>query len=234
MTEKTYKDQGSSLQSPDSNSEQDWLNILAGRTVHDADSAMREEAEALRTMILQKYQEELEADKTIRSESDQSKELDRLLERLKKENLLDESKRDVHKKWFRSFNFPAGAFIPVVAVLVLSVTLWIVIPSPDEPLLPQSSANFKEPPRLRSGMTTQSILVDSHHQSREIAWQLIEQLTELNIAYRFTPLEGDHKSDWQLEIYIPIEPEQNILTFLEHWRLEETEDGWIRVVPEIE
>lgn len=235
MTEKTNENQGSSNspQSPDSKSEQDWQDILAGRTVHDTDPVVRKEAVALRAMILQKYQEESEADKAIRSESDQSKELDRLLKRLEKENLLDESKPDAQIKWFRPFNFPAGAFISVTAVLVIGLTLWIVMPSQDEPLLPQTSAYFKEPPRLRSGMATQSIPVDSHHQSREAARQLIEELTELNIAYRFTPLESDDKSDWQLEIYIPFEPEQNILTFLQHWRLKETEEGWIRVVPEI-
>ncbi|ALQ51798.1 hypothetical protein [Nitrosomonas ureae] len=235
MTEKTNADQGSSdsPQSPDSKLEQDWQDILAERTVHDADPVVRAEAEALREAILQKYQEELKTDKTIHSESDQSKELDRLLKRLKKENLLDESKPYAQTKWFRSFNFPAGAFISAAAVLVISLTLWIVIPSPDEPLLPQTSTNFKELPRFRSEMVTQPIPVDSHRQSRETARQLIEQLKALNVAYRFTPLEADDKSDWKLEIYIPFEPEQNILTFLQQWRLKEAEDGWIQIAPEI-
>lgn len=235
MTEKTNENQGSSNspQSPDSKSEQDWLNILAGRAAHNVDPVVREEAEALRTMILQKYQQELETDKSVQSESDHSKELDRLLKRLEKESLLGESQQGAPIKWFRPFNFPTGAFISVAAVLVLALTLWIVMPSPDEPLLPQTSANFKEPLRVRSVMATQSIPVDSRHQSREIARQLIEQLTELNIAYRFTPLEDADKPDWELEIYIPFEPEQNILTFLQRWRLKETEDGWIRIVPEI-
>ncbi len=235
MTEKTNKDQGSlnSPQSPDSKLDQDWQDILAERTVHDADPVVREEAEALRETILQKYQEELETDKTILSESDQSKELDRLLKRLKKENLLDESEPCAQTKWFQSFNYPVGAFISVAAVLVISLTLWIVIPPPDEPLLPQTSANFKEPPQLRSGMVTQSIPVDSHRQSQETARQLIEQLKALNVAYRFTPLEDDGRSDWKLDIYIPFEPEQNILTFLQQWRLKEAEDGWIQIAPEI-
>ncbi len=234
MTEKTNKDQESpnSPQSPDPKQEQNWQDILAGRTVQDADTVVREEADTLRAMILQKYQEELEADKAIRSKSDQSEELNRLLKSLEKENLLDKSKPDAQKKRFQPFNFPIGVFISVAAVFVFALTLWIVIPSPNEPLLPQTSANFQEPPRLRSGMVKQSIPVDSRHQSQETAKQLIEQLKELNIAYRFTPLEGDDKTDWQLEMHIPFEPEQNILTFLQRWRLHETEDGWIRILPE--
>ncbi|PXX14304.1 hypothetical protein C8R27_11637 [Nitrosomonas ureae] len=235
MTEKTNADQGSSdsSQSPDSKLEQDWQDILAERTVHDTDPVVRAEAEALREAILQKYQEELKTDKTIHSESDQSKELDRLLKRLEKENLLDESKLTPRTKWFRSFKFPVGAYISIAAVLVIALTLWIAMPLPDEPLLPQTSVKFKEPPSFRSGMVTQSIPVDSHRQSRETARQLIEQLKALNVAYHFTLLEGDDKSDWKLEIYIPFEPEQNILTFLRQWRLKEAEDGWIRIVPEI-
>jgi len=235
MIEKTNADQGSSNSPPlpDSKLEQDWQDILAERTVHDADPVVREEAEALRETILQKHQEELATDKTIHSESDQSKELDRLLKRLEKENLLDESKPYTQTKWFRPFNFPTGAFISVAAVLVIALTLWIAMPLPDEPLLPQTSANFKEPPRFRSEMVTQPIPVDSHRQSQKTARQLIEQLKALNVAYRFTPLEDDGKLDWKLEIYIPFEPEQNVLTFLQQWRLKEAEDGWIQIVPEI-
>ena len=39
-----------------------------------------------------------------------------LLKRLEKENLLDESQQDAQIKWFRPFNFPAGAFISITAI----------------------------------------------------------------------------------------------------------------------
>lgn len=239
MTEKTNNEQEAShsLQSPNAKLEQDWQDILAGRTVSDADPAARQEAEVLRATILQKYQEALAANKANHSDPDQSQALNRLLDRLDnldKEGLLEKSQLAAQRRWFQSFNLPSNATIAVASVLIIALTLWIALPFSDKPLMPQTSVNFQEPPRLRSGMSTQSISVDTPRHSRETAKQLIGQLDALNIAYRLTPLEGDDKPDWQLEIYIPFEPEQNILTFLQRWCLKETKNGWIRIVPEIE
>lgn len=209
--------------------DQQWLEILAGREEQDVDEIVHEEAEALRTVILQCYQEELEHSQTIPGKLGQSKELNRLLERLDQEGLLEESNPPPKLQWLQ---FPRYAVISIATVLVMAVTLWLM-PLTEEDLLPYTSANFQEPPQLRSGMTTQSIPVESSRHGREIARQLTQQLVELNIPYRLTVLSGDDKPDWQLEIHIPFEPDPNILTFLQRWRLKETENGWVRIVPEI-
>lgn len=210
--------------------DQQWLEILAGREEQDVDEIARKEAEILRTTILQCYQEELEHSQTTPGELGQTKELECLLERLDQEGLLEESHSPLKTQWLQ---FPRYAVISVAAVLVMAVTLWMLMPLTEEDLLPYTSANFHEPPQLRSGIATQSIPVESSRHSREIARQLTQQLTVLNIPYRLTVLSGDDKPDWQLEIAIPFEPDQNILTFLQHWRLKETENGWIRIVPKI-
>lgn len=210
--------------------DQPWLDILAGRPEQAGDNVIRKEAEILRTAILQRYQAELEPRQTSSSELDQTKELERLLQRLDHEGLLEERNFPSQKQWFR---FPHYAVISIVTVLVMTVTLWMLVPSTEEELLPYTSTNFQEPPKLRSGMATQSIPVESSHHSREIARQLTQQLAELNIPYRLTVSSGDDKPDWQLEIEIPFEPDPNILTFLHRWRLKETENGWIRIAPEI-
>lgn len=214
--------------SPDE--DQPWLDILAGRTEQAGDKVIRKEAETLQTAILQRYQTELEPSQTSSGELDQTKELERLLERLDHEGLLEEPNPPPKTQGFR---FPHYVVISIATMLVMTVTLWMLVPSTEEALLPYTSANFREPPRLRSGIATQSIPVGSTQQSREIVRQLTQQLTELEIPYRLTVWSGDDKPHWQLEIQIPFEPNPNILTFLHHWRLKETENGWIRIVPKI-
>ncbi|MDO8333400.1 MAG: hypothetical protein Q7T35_01870, partial [Nitrosomonas sp.] len=186
--------------SPDQ--DQQWLEILAGREEQDVDEIVHKEAEALRTVILQCYQEELENSQTTPGELGQTKELSRLLERLDQEGLLEEFNPPSKTQWLQLSQY---AVISVAAVLVMAVTLWMLMPPTEEDLLPYTSANFQEPPRLRSGMATQSIPVESSRHGREIARQLTQQLAELKIPYRLTVLSGDDKPDWQLEINIPFE-----------------------------
>ena len=210
--------------------DQSWLDILAGRPEQTGDKVIRKEAEILRTAILQRYQAELEPSQTSSGELDQTKELNRLLQRLDHEGLLEEPSPSHQKQWLR---FPHYAVISIVTVLAMTVTLWMLAPSTEEALLPYTSANFQEPPKLRSGMATQFIPVENTQQSREIAKQLTQQLTELEIPYRLTVQPEDDKPDWQLELQIPFDPHPKILTFLQYWRLKDTENGWIRIVPEI-
>ena len=213
-----------------SDQDQPWLDILAGRLEQAGDKVIRKEAEILQIAILERYQAELKSSQTSSGELDQPKELERLLQRLDHEGLLEEPNPSHQKQWFR---FPHYVVISIVTVLVMAVTLWMLVLPTEEELPPYTSTNFQEPERLRSGMATQSIPVESSHHSREIARQLTQQLAELNIPYRLTVLSGDDKPDWQLEIEIPFEPDPNILTFLHRWRLKETENGWIRIAPEI-
>ncbi len=210
--------------------DQPWLDILADRPEQAGDKVIRKEAETLRAAILQRYQAELESNQTSSGELNQTKELNRLLQRLDHEGLLEEPNPPPKTQGFR---FPHYAVISIATALVITVTLWMLAPPTEEALLPYTSANFQEPPRLRSGIATQSIPVGSTQQSREIAKQLTQQLTELEIPYRLTVWSGDDQPGWQLEIQIPFEPNPNILTFLQHWRLKETENGWVRIVPEI-
>lgn len=214
--------------SPDK--DQLWLNILAGRTEQAGDKVIRKEAETLRTAILKRYQAELEPSQTSSGELDQPKELKHLLQRLDHEGLLEEHNPLPKTQGFR---FPHYAVISIATALVITVTLSMLAPPTEEALLPYTSANFQEPPRLRSGIATQSIPVGSTQQSREIAKQLTQQLTELEIPYRLTVWSGDDQPGWQLELQIPFDPHPKILTFLQQWRLKETENGWIRIVPEI-
>lgn len=213
-----------------SDQDQQWLEILAGREEQDIDEIIHKEAEALRTVILQCYQEELEYSRTTSGELGQTKELKRLLERLDQAGLLEKSNPSSKIQWLQ---FPRYAVISVAAVLVMAVTLWMLMPSTEEQLLPYTSDNFQEPPRLRGRWAVQSIRAENSSHSREIARQLTQQLAELDIPYRLTVPSDDDKTDWQLEIFIPFDPNPNILTFLQRWRLKETENGWIRIVPEI-
>jgi len=206
------------------NQDQDWFDLISGRDVKTIEPRAREEAEVLRQTILQHHQRELQQNKATHDEVAHARGLKQLLKRLEQEGLLNETKQNQEKpSQLRKYSSIAAAVLVFLSILLLTPF--------QDPLLPQTSTGFTEPPTFRSGMNTQKIFVKDQKSSHKISQQLVQQLIELKIPYRLTSLS--EKESWQLEIEIPFEPSDHILTFLKQWHLKETENGWIKLVPEI-
>lgn len=204
--------------------DQDWFDLIAGRDVETIEPRTRQEVEALRQTILQHHQIELKQNQSTHDEVAHARGLKQLLKQLEQKDLLKKTKQNHTKpSQLRKYSSIAAAVLVFLSVLVITPF--------QDPLLPQTSTGFTEPPTLRSGMNTQTISVKDQKSSHKISQQLIQQLIELKIPYQLTSIS--EKESWQLEIEIPFEPSDNILTFLKQWHLKETENGWIKLVPEI-
>ena len=207
-----------------SDQNQDWFDLIAGRDVEAIEPRTRQEIETLRQAILQHHKIELEQDQATHDEVAHARGLKQLLKHLEQEDLLKETKQN-HKKPSQLRKYSS-----IAAGLLVFISILIIAPFQD-PLLPQISSDFTEPPTLRSGMDTQKISVKDQKSSHEISQLLIQQLIELKIPYRLTSLS--EKESWQLEIKVPFEPSENIRAFLKQWHLKETENGWIKLIPAI-
>lgn len=205
------------------NQDEKWFEVLAGRKVKDLEPKIQREAEELRKVILQKNKRELGNNNVIQDEVTEASSIKKLLVRLKQEGLLDDANTQLKSKWLKKVS-------AVAAVLFLTIGVFTLIPLDQESLLPQTSPDFSEP-RVRSGIEAQTIQVKDNKHSIKVAHQLIKQLKELNIPYRLIPQGESNKPQWQLEIYIPFDPSEPILTFLAKWHLTTTDNGWIKIVP---
>jgi len=204
--------------------DQDWFDLIAGRDAEAIEPHTRKEVEALRQTILQQHQIELEQDQATHDEVAHARGLKQLLKHLEQEDLLKETKQNYKKpSQLRKYSSIAAAVLVFLSVLIIAPF--------QDPLLPQISSGFTEPPTLRSSMNTQTISVKDQKGSHGISQKLIQQLIELKIPYRLTSLS--EKESWQLEIEVPFEPSDNIQTFLKQWHLKETENGWIKLIPAI-
>lgn len=200
------------MSTKDERDDQHWLDLIAGRDAPDADPGTRKEAEALRPLLVQ--QQATQSDDELATERCVKK----LLQRLEQEQLLNTPKP-------QPINKPIHRTIAVAASIVLvTVTLTWLIPTTD-PLQLEISPGFEAPPVTRNAIEIQTVDTAT---PIETARKLTEQLKTLNIPYRLTPI-GDNS--WQLDFYIPLDASKETLTFLENWRLRETESGWIRVEP---
>lgn len=196
----------------DERDDQHWIDLIAGRDAPDAEPGTRKEAEALRTILVQ--QQATQSEDELATERGVKK----LLQRLEQEQLLNTPKP-------QTINKPIHRTIAVAASIVLvTVTLTWLIP-PTDPLQLEISPGFQAPPVTRNAIETQTIDTET---PIETARTLTKQLKALNIPYRLTPVNDD---GWQLDFYIPLDASKETLTFLESWRLQETERGWIRVMP---
>ena len=92
---------------------EDWVNLLAGKKTSDTNKTTQIEAEGLREIILNKNNDEVDELKTKRSKK-------ALLQRLKKEGLLDDKKNDT---FFIRFSFVAVA----ASIAVVSITIGTIV-----------------------------------------------------------------------------------------------------------
>lgn len=199
-----------------------WLAFLAGRDGDSSDSPTAKEAKILRSVILEDNEDELKNISESEDELRVARNLKKLHQRLKQEGLLNEAKTQTKPHWFYK-----AAPMAIAAVLVLSIGIKQMM------RIPTISPGFQEPYIVRGEMEKQVIVVKDSRHSQKVAKQLIKQLAALDIPYRYTTLGEDNEYAWQIEINLPYAPSQAILTFLAQWKLTETEDGWIKIVPEV-
>ena len=190
--------------------DQDWLETLAGREIPEAKSETQKEAEVWRAVLIQ-HQRSMQVEDEISTE----REIKKLLQRLEKEKLLDESKRSGLNTSF--YSAIAASFA------LLAVGLVWLLPGP-APIQPFTSPGFQVPSITRNVLEVQTIISNDFAKT---ARAMTTQLEVLQIPYRLNTINDS----WQLDFYIPLDAPQEILMFLESWRLHETESGWVRVEP---
>lgn len=189
-----------------------WLAILAGRDSGDAaDPGTKREAEALRRVILSRH-----GDDDSESPVLDDKGLDRLLFRLKRENLLDkQERRETLSRWW---SVPAAAAAAVILAIMLPLT-WQLTKTPED-----DPAGTSEWTRMRGSVETQLILSEN---PKLIATGIVEELNRLGIEVKLDEFEGH----WYVDAQLPVPPPEQLKAFLDSKGLSPGQTG--RMVLEI-
>ena len=183
--------------------DQQWLELLAGRDVANADDATRKEAQAIRKTILQSQQQKLDDVTIKRAEK-------KLINRLKAENLI-KAKPSV----FKPFSLVAIA----ASVAMVAITLNIVI---NLQSIPSVSDDFSRYPVYRSDNNQQIIRAVN---TEQLAEEIKQQLHKLKVPYRFT----ETNSVWLVEIYVGNNRQSELLQLIAKYNLSIDEHGWVKV-----
>ena len=201
-----------------------WVEALAGRGAPETQDDL--EIAAIRAVLAAEAEVPI-GRASLPDETAAAPRLDALMERLRREGLLDDSPADG-----RLVRFPGRRARPswigwtgglaVAATLVLALLLPAFIGGPDHPaLVPYQSDNFDDAPRLRSGPgDRQSIGTDP----RQIA-RLIQQLQAHRLPYRLRETEGA----WRLDFYVPDAARAGASQWLSPESIPIPPTGWVRL-----
>jgi hypothetical protein len=199
--------------------DKDWIDLLAGQSVPDADPKIVRETQILRAALLS------HADKP-KNESDipYPDILENVLARLESENLTQSQKPSGLKKWwmrlnqFKSklnFEFPIPNYKPAFAVVVSLLVAIIVIP----PLISRNTPKVSDIPeipsdsmRVRGNKRCLNKIFTS--QPKMLALQKQNELEALGITIDSLTKVGDEENKWRLKATLPAIKSKEIEAFL--------------------
>ncbi len=201
-----------------------WVEALAGRGVRETPDDP--EIAAIRAVLRTEAQVPIGRE-SLPDATAADPRLDALMERLRREGLLDDSPADG-----RPVRFPGRRPKPtwigwtgglaVAATLVLALTIPAFVGGPDTPaLVPYQSDNFDDAPRLRSGPGDRhGITADPSQIGR-----LIPRLQAHRLPYRLRETEGA----WRLDFYVPDAARAGASEWLSPESIPIPPTGWVRL-----